>query len=443
MIQSIRKSSPYLGALFLGVGIYLIGYQIPRENFSSLIGSFSLAFYGMYLLQQSGIKDQNLFGLGLIFRLILIFSIPVLSDDYFRFLWDGLIIQNGHNPFEQTPQELISSFPSSKFHQELYEGMNSPNYFSVYPPINQWIFYLSSLTGSIYGGIITLRLFIIGFEIGTYYIIQKILLRFSLPSNKAWWYWLNPLVILELTGNLHGEGILICFLLIGLYHLAKLKDLKGGLFIGLSVLSKLFSLMFLPILLLKGRAYRSKKLLLGLIPILIISFIPFLNLGNYQHIIESLDLYFQTFEFNGSVFNLIKWLGYQVFGFDLIKIAGPILSLFAFVFILIISWLYRFRNRLSIFKALTLMFVAYLFCSPIVHPWYAILPLALAIFTPMKFMIAWSGSIFLSYAAYSSNLSQEFKSLFIALEYIIVFVVLYIDLKPSFSWIKIKAGLAK
>lgn len=441
MINTIRKSSPTIGALLLGTGIYGIGYQIPRENFPLLISAFALAFFGMILLQKSQIKEQTLFSLGLIFRLLLIAAVPILSDDYYRFLWDGLIIQNGYNPFEHTPEDLIQAFPNSKFHQELYAGMNSPKYFSVYPPVNQWIFYLSSLTGSIYGGIITLRLFIIGFEIGTYYILQKILHRFSLSTSRAWWYWLNPLVILELTGNLHGEGILICFLLIGLYHLAKLKDLKGGLFIGLSVLSKLFSLMFLPILLLKGRWFRSKKFMLGVIPICIIAFLPFLNLGNIAHILESIDLYFQTFEFNGSTFNVIKWIGYQTFGFDLIKIAGPILSFLSLLIILTLSWLYRFRNRLSMFKAFTLMFATYLFFSPIVHPWYAILPLALSIFTKMKFMIAWSGTIFLSYIAYSSNASQEIKTIVQTVEYLTVFIILYKDIQPTFSFQKIKAGL--
>ena len=253
MNLSIKQVPLYLSTILLGIGIYLIGYHIPRENFSILISVFALSFFGLYILQKSQLEEKTLFSLGIVFRLLLIFSVPILSDDYFRFLWDGLLIQDGYNPFEYQPTDLINHFKDSKIHHELYSGMNSPNYYSIYPPINQWIFFIASLTDSVYGGIIVIRLFIIGAEVATYSIIKKILQRYNLNDNRIWWYWLNPLVILELTGNLHGEGILTLFLLLALYNFTKLKDMNGGLLLGLSVLSKLFSLMFFPILLLKAR----------------------------------------------------------------------------------------------------------------------------------------------------------------------------------------------
>ena len=441
MNLSIKQVPLYFSIILLGIGIYLIGYQIPRENFSILISVFSLSFFCLYILQKSQLEEKTLFSLGIAFRVLLVFSVPILSDDYFRFLWDGFLIQDGYNPFEYQPTELINNFKGSKIHNELYAGMNSPNYYSIYPPINQWIFFIASLTNSIYGGIIVIRLFIIGAEIATYAIIKKILNRYNLSHNRIWWYWLNPIVILELTGNLHGEGILTLFLLLALYNFAKLKDMNGGLLLGLSVLSKLFSLMFFPILLLKARWFRSKKILLGAIPIIIIAFLPFLNWTNANHFLQSIDLYFQSFEFNGSIFNIVKWVGYQILDYDIIKTAGPILSIIAFILILLTSWMFRFRNRLAIFKALTIMFCIYLFLSPIVHPWYCILPLALSLFTKMKFMIAWSATIFFSYVMYDSSLSAELKNTLVFFEYLIVFIVLLNDLKFSFSIKKIKSAL--
>ena len=431
-----KQIPTYLSALILGVGIYLIGYKTPRENFAILISVFALCFFSMYVLQKSKIEEKALFRLGIIFRLLLIFSVPILSDDYFRFLWDGFLIQDGYNPFEFKPNELITRFNGSKIHNELYAGMNSPNYYTIYPPLNQWIFYISSLTKSIYGGIIIIRIFIICAEIATYSIIKKILKRYNLNSNRIWWYWLNPLVILELTGNLHGEGILTLFLLLGLYNFAKLKDFNGGILLGLSVISKLFSLMFLPILLLKVSWFRSKKILLGAITIIIIAFTPFFNWTNANHFLQSIDLYFQSFEFNGSIFNLVKWTGYEVFGFNIIKTAGPILSIITFILVLLISWVFRFRNRLEIFKALTLMFCIYLFLSPIIHPWYCILPLVLSLFTNMKFMIVWSATIFLSYVMYDSSLDHSFQNTLICFQYLVVFTFLWNDLKHSFYFRK-------
>jgi len=436
-----KQIPTYLSAFILGLGVYLIGYKTPRENFAILISVFALSFFSMYVLQKSLLEEKTLFRLGIIFRLLLIFSVPILSDDYFRFLWDGLLIQDGYNPFEYKPNELITRFKVSKIHNELYAGMNSPNYYTIYPPLNQWIFYISSLTKSIFGGIIIIRIFIICAEIATYSIIKKILKRYNLDNSRIWWYWLNPLVILELTGNLHGEGILTLFLLLGLYNFAKLRDFNGGILLGLSVISKLFSLMFFPILLLKVSWFRSKKILLGALTIITIAFTPFFNWINANHFLQSIDLYFQSFEFNGSIYNLVKWTGFKVLGFNVIKTAGPILSIIALLIVLLISWFYRFRNRLEIFKALTLMFCIYLFLSPIIHPWYCILPLVLSLFTNMKFMIVWSATIFISYIMYDYSLDSNFKNTLICFEYLVVFAFLWNDLKHSFSFQKKKSPI--
>lgn len=438
MSLKTKETPTYISALILSVGIYLIGYQATRENFTILISVFTLSFFSLYVLQKSKFEEKSLFRLGIILRLLLIFSVPTLSDDYFRFLWDGFLIQDGFNPYEYKPNEIIATFNGSKIHNELYARMNSQNYYTIYPPLNQWIFYISSFTKSIYGGIIIIRIFIVSAEIATYLIIKKILKRYNLNSSRIWWYWLNPLVIVELTGNLHGEGILTLFLLLGLYNFAKLKDLDGGILVGLSVISKLFCLMFFPILLLKVSWFRSKKILIGAITIIIIAFAPFFNWTNANHFLQSIDLYFQSFEFNSSIFNLVKWTRYELFGFNIIKTTWPILSIIAFILILLISWVFRFRNRLEIFKALTLMFCIYLFLSPIVHPWYCILPLTLSLFTNMKFMIVWSATIFLSYVIYDYNLDGNFKNTVICVEYLVVFAVLWNDLKHSFSFKKMK-----
>ncbi len=59
-------------------------------------------------------------------------------------------------------------------------------------------------------------------------------------------YALNPLVIVELVGNIHYEGLTICFLLAGLYFYKKQKDLPSATFLGLAAGVKLLPLIFLP-----------------------------------------------------------------------------------------------------------------------------------------------------------------------------------------------------
>jgi hypothetical protein len=89
-----------------------------------------------------------------------------------------------------------------------------PDYFTGYPPICQFIFGLATklFGGNLVWSIAVIRLFIIASEIGTIYFLRKILSAFNLPLRNVLIYALNPLVIIELTGNLHMEGVMIFFL---------------------------------------------------------------------------------------------------------------------------------------------------------------------------------------------------------------------------------------
>ena len=53
------------------------------------------------------IKRNPFFGIS--FRLVLFFAYPWLSEDFYRFIWDGFVIGENINPYEYTPSELINN----------------------------------------------------------------------------------------------------------------------------------------------------------------------------------------------------------------------------------------------------------------------------------------------------------------------------------------------
>ncbi|MFN7259780.1 MAG: polyprenol phosphomannose-dependent alpha 1,6 mannosyltransferase MptB [Cyclobacteriaceae bacterium] len=151
----------------------------------------------------------------ILFRLCFLFSTPLLSDDFYRFIWDGRLLAAGVHPFAELPRFYIennSTIPG--IDKSLFDKLNSPDYFTIYPPVNQLIFWVAARLsfGSILSGVVVIRLFIIASEIGTIWLIKKILHHYQLPARNALLYALNPLVIIELTGNLHFEALLIFFL---------------------------------------------------------------------------------------------------------------------------------------------------------------------------------------------------------------------------------------
>src|SRR5688572_10224235 len=86
-----------------GIAYLLLGYTIPRQNFPALLGLFAWLFAAYFCFLKSPLSVKKGIWLAIFFRLILLFATPALSDDYFRFLWDGRLLVSGENPFLHLP----------------------------------------------------------------------------------------------------------------------------------------------------------------------------------------------------------------------------------------------------------------------------------------------------------------------------------------------------
>jgi hypothetical protein len=132
-------------------------------------------------------------------------------------------------------------------------------------------------------------------------------------------------------------------------------------------------------------------------------------------ILSSLSLYFQRFEFNASIYYLLREAGYWIFGYNIIAFSGKIIAIVSLVGIL---W-FSIQSK-DFIKTALWIFSFYLALATTVHPWYISTLVAISIFTPFRYPIFWSFLIFLSYATYQTPAYTENLSL-VALEYTIVY----------------------
>lgn len=408
--------------------LLFLGYFVPREEFMLTFLLFGLCFL-FYLcicldfdFRQFSLKKGLL--IALLLRLVLILSIPVLSDDFYRYFFDGQLLKFGLNPFLSTPNEISNSlgFESKPYWDYLYDNMNSPFYFSIYPPIHQFFFFIASLSGeNLLFNIILLRIFIIGFDFLNIYLLYRILILAKQPISKIWFYAFNPLIILELTGNLHFEGIVLTGILASIFFWIKNQPILSAFGWSWAIGIKLTPLILGPLFLFSWK--KDKALLFFLFSgILIVFFLsPLLISDGIQKLWQSIRLFQSSFEFNGSIYNVVKWVSGFFVGYNPIAYVGPSLNLLAFFAIVFYSSKIEIQNYEKLLIGIVHIYLIYLLFQNVVHPWYIIPAFGVSILTKSKIFLVWTGLVFLSYNAYSNPEVKE-SALLLCVEYGILFI---------------------
>ncbi|MDD7913647.1 mannosyltransferase [Polaribacter ponticola] len=439
----------YKDALLIFISIlfyFLFAYFLERSEFYYLIFLWFSLFSTFYLLIKSKtISFSTLVGISVVFRLIFLFAIPNLSQDFYRFIWDGRMILEGFNPYLSLPETYIQQGlnPIAEA-SELYAGMGEMNgsHFTNYPPINQLCFLIAAFfsSKSIFGAVIVFKLILILADIGILYFGKKLLEKLQLPIKNIFWYILNPFIIIEMTGNLHFEPVMLFFLIWGLYKLQQQKWIIAAILIACSVSVKLIPLLFLP-LFFQWFVKNDKTFFLGfkkliafyaiIIGTIILLFIPFYATELIENYSNSVGLWFRNFEFNASFYSLFREIGYLFRGYNEIAIIGKITPILTILFLIIITFFRKNKTKIQLITALLFGLCFYYFTATTVHPWYIATPLILSVFTKYKFPIVWSLMVILSYQAYLNTPWQE-NLWFVFLEYLIVFGFLIYEIKKVY-----------
>ena len=425
------------------LGYIWLGYGTVRSDFSQLVILFGLlsTIYIFALYKKVfDIGFPLLLGSAMLLRVSLLFMTPNLTDDYFRFIWDGLLFSHGFNPYLFTPSQFIQgSHAITGITNSLYASLNSPGYYTVYPPVCEFIFGLSARLagGNILGNIILIRLVILAAEFGTIYFLCRLAPKLSSSRNAVALYAFNPLVIIELTGNLHFEAIMLLFLVLSIYLLVLHKQIYSALSFGLAVGVKLLPLIFLP-LLIKRIGWIKTAIFCAIVgATTVVLFLPFYSAELIPNFFSSIRLYFQTFEFNASIYYVLRWIGYQLTGYNLIATVGIVLAIATFLAIIAIAVTEKKMNWLSIFQGMLFCLTAYFLLATTVHPWYITTLVLVSVFTVYRYPILWSILIILSYSAYRTVPYSENLWL-ISIEYVILLSYMGYELFKNLSGRKVR-----
>lgn len=283
-----------------------------------------------------------LFVAGLTLRLVLVAAPVSLSDDLFRYLWEGRVVWEGGNPYLHAPAHpQWAAFAADP----ILQRVNHPEISSIYPPLALLLF---AALGSLHYGPLSIKLFMGLCDALTALLLGRVLLGRKRSLNGAWLYALMPLGAVESAGSGHLEAVSVLCLVAAI--LAWDRQLSGIGWAGLGALFKLMPGAVLPSLWLRSPWLFGLLTFVGLL-----SLLPFLDAG--PALLRGFNTYVAHWSFNASGFALLHAI-FGDFGRTVGLVMGAALSLWAIL---------RFRD-----PARVALWVggAFVLLSPTVHPWY-------------------------------------------------------------------------
>src|SRR5260221_6142803 len=205
-----------------------------------------------------------------IFRLSIVFAPPFLSDDIYRYVWDGRVQAAGVNPYRYIPaDEHLQSLRD----EEIYPKINRRDYaHTMYPPAAEAMYFL---TTRISESVTWMKLTIVGFELITVWLLMELLSSFGMPRQRILIYAWHPLAVWEFAGSGHIDPLAFAFIALALLARKRNWETATGISLGLATLAKLFPIVLFPALYKRW----GWKMPIAMVATIVIGYLPYLGVG--------------------------------------------------------------------------------------------------------------------------------------------------------------------
>ena len=220
------------------------------------------------------IDSRQLLMLGLIFaalfRLSILFFPPYLSDDIYRYVWDGRVQAAGINPYRYVPgDESLAKLRDERIYPNINRRDSAR---TIYPPVAEGAFLLLTRVSE---SVTWMRLAMVGFEALAVWAIVQLLTSLGLARQRVLIYAWHPLAVWEFAGSGHLDAMAIAFIALALLVRRKHGETLTGLFLACATCVKLFPAVLFPAV----YERRSWKMPLAFVATILIVYLPYLSVG--------------------------------------------------------------------------------------------------------------------------------------------------------------------
>jgi len=414
------------------IGILLLLHFVQAGPAVAYTAVF-IAASAMYLLQAREISSGRPSRRSILFAAIaallvrgsFLFTLPVGSDDVYRYIWDGKVQSAGVNPYQFAPDA-----PELRYlHSSRLPGLvNHPDMKTLYFPASQWVFLLGyQISGEEIWGY---KLLLLLAEMATIAGLFLLTAHTGIPWKFVLLYALCPLPVMAFAVDAHLDGFGLPLIVFGLLLHLRGKKAAALLLFALSISVKPVALVFLPVLFVleKGLWQKARTLLIPLV-VLLLQFVPYSVSASP---LDSLEIFAKHWAFNGSVFELVN-----------LYLADNQKARYVCAFLLGFAILLLSLSRKELMEKIYLSVFLLLLFSPVVHPWYVswlavLLPLARR-WSGLSFVSAVSLALFTVVAYKTTGVWTQYP-LLLLLEYLPTIGLLGLELRGSLPPLPLEPG---
>jgi alpha-1,6-mannosyltransferase len=296
-----------------------------------------------------------------------------LSDDIYRYIWDGRVQAAGINPYRYIPTDTALSALRD---EAIFPNINRNNYApTIYPPVAQILFLGATRLGET---VLTIKLVLVVVEAIGVGALLVVLRTVAAPTQNILFYVWHPLPVWEIAGSGHVDAAVVAFVALALAAAVSGRRACSGAALAAATLVKFFPLVLVPAL------WRPTRSNLGdwrwssaFIVVVIAAYLPYVGVG--RRVFGFLPAYMSEENLSsGSGFWLVDVIG-RIFALP----AGVYLAAMATIMGgLAVGALRRQTGpRASLAWAATLGTAAILFASPH-YAWYFVWLVALLCVAP-------------------------------------------------------------
>ena len=298
----------------------------------------------VWVLPRPKLGLTHLVVVALVLRMVLVLSPASLSDDVFRYLWEGHVAWEGGNPYLHAPNSpALDGMGAQSLRAQVAHGEIS----AIYPPMAIWFFGLLAQI-STEAWIAKLSMGLV--DVGVAWTLGVILASRQRHIGPAWLYALHPLGAVESAGSGHMESLALLCVLQTIVSWERRGE--GGAWAILGMWVKLLPMVLVP------KVWRGRPILsVVALGVGVLALWPFKDAG--ASLGAGMTNYAQHWSFNGLLFPAFEWL----FGVRARWVA------FA-VGVLIVLRSIRVNPDLA--RIALWAGGAFVLLSPTVHPWYVL-----------------------------------------------------------------------